>query len=76
MTDTLTPEERSERLSRVRSKNTKAEMRVRRLVHGLGYRYRLHVRELPGTPDLVFPSRRAGRVQNTNEIVHSSKEFS
>ena len=46
-------------MSRVRSKDTKPEMRVRRLVHGLGYRYRLHVRELPGTPDLVFPSRRA-----------------
>lgn len=59
MTDTLTPRERSERMSRVRSTDTKPEMRVRRLVHGLGYRYRLHVRELPGTPDLVFPSRRA-----------------
>ncbi len=59
MTDTLSPRERSERMSRVRSTDTKPEMRVRRLVHGLGYRYRLHVRELPGTPDLVFPSRRA-----------------
>lgn len=59
MTDTLSPRKRSERMSRVRSKDTKPEMRVRRLVHGLGYRYRLHVRELPGTPDLVFPSRRA-----------------
>ena len=59
MTDTLSPRERSERMSRVRSTDTKPEMRVRRLVHGLGYRYRLHVRERPGTPDLVFPSRRA-----------------
>lgn len=59
MTDTLSPRERSERMARVRSTDTKPEMRVRRLVHGLGYRYRLHVRELPGTPDLVFPSRRA-----------------
>ena len=42
----------------VRSKNTKPEMVVRRLVHSLGYRYRLHRRDLPGVPDLVFPSRR------------------
>lgn len=45
-------------MSRVRSKNTAPEMRVRRLVHGMGYRYRLHARDLPGTPDLVFRSRR------------------
>ncbi|WP_238375811.1 very short patch repair endonuclease [Ectothiorhodospira magna] len=44
-------------MSRVRSKDTKPEMRVRRLVHGMGYRYRLHRRDLPGCPDLVFPSR-------------------
>jgi len=41
----------------VRGKNTKPEMTVRRLVHALGYRYRLHARTLPGTPDLVFPAR-------------------
>ena len=52
--DTLTPEQRSERMSRVRSKDSKPELAVRRLVHGLGYRYRLHRRDLPGTPDLVF----------------------
>ena len=45
-------------MSRVRSKNTKPEMIVRRMVHALGYRYRLHVRNLPGTPDLAFPRRR------------------
>ena len=56
--DTLTAQQRSERMSRVRSKDTKPEMRVRRLVHGLGYRYRLHVKGLPGRPDLVFRSRR------------------
>lgn len=56
--DTLTPTQRSERMSRVRSKDTKPEMAVRRLVHGLGYRYRLHGRKLPGHPDLVFASRR------------------
>lgn len=55
--DTLTPAQRSERMSLVRSKDTKPEMAIRRLVHGMGFRYRLHVRELPGNPDLVFPSR-------------------
>lgn len=55
MTDTLTPEERSERMSRVRGKDTKPEMIVRRMVHGMGYRYRLHRRDLPGIPDLVLP---------------------
>jgi DNA mismatch endonuclease (patch repair protein) len=42
----------------IRSRDTKVEMRVRRLVHGMGYRYRLHRTSLPGRPDLVFPSRR------------------
>jgi DNA mismatch endonuclease (patch repair protein) len=57
--DTLTPDERSVRMSRVRGRNTKPELIVRGLVHGLGYRYRLHRKELPGRPDLVFPGRRA-----------------
>lgn len=56
--DTLTPRERSERMSKVRSADTRLEMVVRRLVHGMGYRYRLHRKDLPGKPDLVFPSRR------------------
>jgi DNA mismatch endonuclease (patch repair protein) len=55
MVDTLTPSERSERMARVRSRNTKPEMEVRRLVHGMGYRYRLHGKDLPGCPDIVFP---------------------
>lgn len=55
--DTLTPEQRSERMSRVRCKDTKPEWVVRRLVHGMGFRYRLHRRDLPGNPDLVFPIR-------------------
>ena len=59
MTDTLTQSERSERMSRIRSKGSVSEMRLRRLIHGMGYRYRLHVRDLPGTPDLVFPARKA-----------------
>lgn len=58
MVDTLSPEARSERMGRVRAKNTKPEMIVRRLVHGMGYRYRLHDKHLPGSPDLVFRSRR------------------
>jgi len=45
-------------MRRVRAKNTQPELRVRRLLHGLGYRYRLHRRDLPGTPDIVFPGRR------------------
>ncbi|MDR7270670.1 DNA mismatch endonuclease (patch repair protein) [Pelomonas saccharophila] len=55
--DTLTPAERSARMALVRGKDTKPELQVRRLVHGMGYRYRLHRRDLPGTPDLVFPGR-------------------
>jgi len=45
-------------MQRIRSKDTKPELRVRRLVHSLGFRYRLHARELPGRPDLVFRRRR------------------
>ncbi len=55
--DTLTIPQRSERMSRVRSRDTMPEMTVRRLVHKMGFRYRLHDRGLPGHPDLVFPSR-------------------
>lgn len=54
--DTMTPKQRSERMALVRSKNTALEVRVRRLVHGLGYRYRLHRKDLPGKPDMVFAS--------------------
>lgn len=58
MADTLSKRARSERMSRVRGKNTKVEHTVRSLVLGLGYRYRLHVNDLPGKPDLLFRSRR------------------
>lgn len=57
--DTLTQDERSRVMALVRSKDTKPEQVVRRLVHHMGYRFRLHRRDLPGSPDLVFPSRRA-----------------
>lgn len=45
-------------MARIRGKDTKPEMVVRRLAHAMGYRFRLHRRDLPGTPDLVFVSRR------------------
>lgn len=48
----------SDRMARVGSKDTKPEMTVRRTAHALGYRYRLHARDLPGSPDLVFRGRR------------------
>lgn len=58
--DPLTPAERSERMSKVRGRDSKPELLVRRLVHGMGFRYRLHDRRLPGSPDLVFgPLRKA-----------------
>lgn len=53
--DRLTPRQRSELMSRIRGRDTAPEIFVRRIVHGLGYRYRLHDRRLPGRPDLVFP---------------------
>ena len=56
--DRLTPEERSRLMSRIRSRDTKPEMAVRRLIHAMGFRYRLHRRDLPGCPDLVFPRHR------------------
>ncbi len=53
-----TDPQRSAVMRAVKSKDTAPEMVVRRLVHGLGYRYRLHRRDLPGNPDLVFPGPR------------------
>lgn len=56
--DTLSPAQRSERMRRVKGKDTRPELRVRRLAHGLGYRFRLHRADLPGRPDLAFIGRR------------------
>jgi DNA mismatch endonuclease (patch repair protein) len=56
--DNISAKERSRVMSLVRSRGTKPEMRVRRLLYRLGFRYRLHRRELPGSPDIVFVSRR------------------
>lgn len=55
--DNVSPQRRSEIMGRVRSKDTGPELVVRRLVHAMGYRYRLHGKGLPGRPDLVFRSR-------------------
>jgi DNA mismatch endonuclease (patch repair protein) len=58
MADTLTPKQRSRQMALVRDKDTGPELVVRRIVHALGFRYRLHVRSLPGCPDLVLPRHR------------------
>ena len=59
MADTLTPEARSALMGRIRGRDTTPELAVRRALHALGYRFRTHVRGLPGRPDIVFPKRRA-----------------
>lgn len=56
--DTVDSETRSRIMSNIHGKDTVPEMAVRRLIHGMGYRYRLHDRSLPGSPDLVFRSRK------------------
>ncbi len=52
------PEDRSRIMRAVKSRDTGPELIVRRLAHGMGYRYQLHRKDLPGKPDLVFPARR------------------
>jgi len=54
----VTSLERSRTMRAVKSNDTAAELAVRRIAHNLGYRYRLHRRDLPGKPDMVFPGRR------------------
>lgn len=56
--DSLTPAERSRQMATVKSKNTKPELIVRKLVFSLGYRYRLHAKRLPGKPDIFFTGRK------------------
>jgi len=56
--DILTPAARSDRMARIRSKDTSIEWRIRQLVHAMGFRYRLHDKRLPGKPDLVFAGRK------------------
>lgn len=55
MADVHTPEQRSFNMSRIRGRDTKPEIVVRSLLHRMGYRFRLHVRGLPGSPDIVLP---------------------
>lgn len=55
MADVFTPEKRSAIMARIKGENTKPEILARKLVHSLGYRFRLHSKRLPGKPDLVFP---------------------
>ncbi|MBZ9892953.1 DNA mismatch endonuclease Vsr [Mesorhizobium sp. BR1-1-6] len=55
MVDFLSTEQRSERMSRIRSKDTSPELALRRALHALGLRFRVHYRRLPGTPDIVLP---------------------
>jgi DNA mismatch endonuclease, patch repair protein len=64
MVDRIDAATRSRNMSRVRSVDTRAELTVRRIAHALGYRFRVHRRDLPGTPDLVFPSRRVALFVN------------
>jgi len=56
--DPLTPERRREVMRRIPKTDTRPELIVRKLTHAMGYRYRLHYRKVPGTPDLAFPARR------------------
>lgn len=59
MVDVFTKAKRSALMARIRGRNTQPELVVRKIAHSLGYRFRLHRRDLPGTPDLVFPGRRS-----------------
>ena len=59
MVDTLTPIQRSVRMSKIRSQDTKPEIALRKALHSLGFRFRLHGRKLPGKPDVILPKYRA-----------------
>ena len=58
MTDVFSPEKRSDVMRQVKGKGTTPELKVRRLLWGLGARYRLHRKDLPGAPDIVLPGRK------------------
>lgn len=53
--DVVSPEKRSRMMAGIKGKNTKPEMVVRKLVHSMGFRFRLHRKDLPGSPDIVLP---------------------
>lgn len=85
MADSLTPAERSHRMSLIRSRDTKPELLLRRALHATGARYRLHRKDLPGKPDLVFARSRTvvfvngcfwhGHRCATGHIPKSNSEF-
>lgn len=56
--DKLSPEQRSRNMAAVKGKDTRPEIRVRKMLHNLGYRFRLHRKDLPGKPDIVLPKHR------------------
>ena len=64
MVDVLTRQQRSYNMSRIRNRDTKPERVVRSIVHGMGYRYRLHKPDLPGKPDVVLV--RHGKIINVH----------
>jgi len=55
LADIFSPGKRSEIMRKIKPRGSKQEIFIRKLVHSMGYRYRLHKKNLPGTPDLVFP---------------------
>lgn len=59
MADVVSPSKRSEMMAGIRGKDTSPELFIRKTLHALGYRYRLHDKRLPGKPDLVFPARKS-----------------
>jgi DNA mismatch endonuclease (patch repair protein) len=59
MADVVDSATRSRMMSGIRGRNTKPEVLIRRILHGKGFRFRLHVPDLPGKPDIVFPRYRA-----------------
>jgi DNA mismatch endonuclease (patch repair protein) len=71
--DIYSKKKRSELMSSVRTANTKPELAVRSLLHGLGYRFRLHRKDLPGKPDIVLPKHHAV-VQVNGCFWHHHKE--
>jgi DNA mismatch endonuclease (patch repair protein) len=56
--DTRTREERSRLMSHIKGKNTSPELAIRSMIHRMGYRFRLHRKDLPGSPDIVFPAQK------------------
>ncbi|WP_017842818.1 very short patch repair endonuclease [Methylotuvimicrobium buryatense] len=59
MTDKVSPEVRSRMMAKIKARDTKPEMIIRKILHALGFRYRLHVKKLPGCPDIVLPKYKA-----------------